>query len=461
METVAPGILAGLEQTLKEAVGESRYKLWLESHTRWQLDDAVLIVGVPNRFYRDWLDSQFREAIQTSIAQVLGKGVAIRFRIDPELFRRHNREVDAQQVPRLAPAEKAPLAARRRPTSSRFALARFVVGPSNRVAYAGACSVIEDPRNAYSPFVVHGPCGLGKTHLLKAIEEDVARRHPRVRVVAITGEEFTNSFLESMKNHRLALFRKTLRCADLLIVDDVQFLAGKKATQEEFLHTLHALEVRGGKIVLSMLVHPRRLERFAPELSTRFLAGMSARLDPMDNQTRRQVVLEKALARSLELDAEMVDLLADKLRNSVSEIEGALNYLCHHCETFGTRPTLETVRQVLSEIVRHAPPMVRVAEIQKRVCELFGVAPKTLRMRSRARCVSQPRMFTLYLARRHTSATYGEIGREIGGLNHSSVISAERRMQEEIRKDGEIVLGDRTWKVRDAVEAFERELGRL
>lgn len=471
MDIVAPGILAGFEQTLKDVVGESRYKLWLESHTRWHLDDAVLTVGVPNRFYRDWLDSQFREAIQTSIAQVLGKGVAIRFRIDPELFRQQHQAIDETGITARPISDRATAlegrAAQRgpvsssRPTSTRFALPQFVVGSANRVAYAAACSLIENPRNGYSPLVVHGPCGLGKTHLLKAIEDEVARRHPRLRLVALTGEEFTNNFLESMKNHRLSLFRKQLRCADLFLVDDVQFLAGKKATQEEFLHTLHALEARGAKIVLSMHLHPRKLERFAAELSTRFLSGMTARLDPMDHPMRRQVVADKAIERRLELNAEMIELLADKLRNSVSEIEGTLNYLNHVCETFRVKPTLELVHQGLAEMVRHAPPMVRVAEVQKRVCELFGVAPKVLRLRSRVRSVSQARMLTLYLARRHTAATYSEIGREIGGLNHSSVISAERRIQDEIRKDGEIVLGDRTWKVRDAVEAFERELGRL
>jgi chromosomal replication initiator protein len=457
---MAPGIAANFERILKDAVGEPRYKLWIEGHTKWKWEEGTLLVGVPNRFYRDWMDRQFREAIQLSAATALGKGVAIRFRIDPELFR-DRREPEAPAAPpaALLDLQARPGSATPRRVPARYALSRFVVGPCNRVAHAAAASILENPRGGYNPLLIHGGHGLGKTHLLKAVEDELSRRQPAMRIVAVSGEEFTNEFVDSMRSHRLSSFRKQMRTAEAFLVDDVHFLAGKRATQEEFLHTLNSLELRGAKIVLASLVHPRKIDRLSQELQNRFIAGVAACVDPLDRQTQRRLVADKAAERALELSPDVVDDLAERLPPSGSEIEGALNYLAHYSRTFAARLTVDSARRALADVLRRTVPSVRVDEVQKLVCEIFDVHPKSIRLRSRTRAVVHPRMLTLYLARRYTSATYSEIGREIGGLNHSSVIAAERRIQEEIRRDGEIVLGERTWKVRDAVEAFERKLG--
>jgi chromosomal replication initiator protein len=186
---------------------------------------------------------------------------------------------------------------------------------------------------------------------------------------------------------------------------------------------------------------------------------MAVRIESPDREMRRQIVIDKSVSRRMELSAEVMDFLADNLRSSISEIEGAINYLEHYAETFGRRLTLEGVRTALGDILRHSVPVLRVDELRERFCRLFQIQSKTLSVKKRVRSVSHPRMLVLYLARKYTSATYSEIGREIADLNHSSVIAAEKKILREISKDGEIVLGDRTWKVRDAIEAFERELG--
>jgi chromosomal replication initiator protein len=436
--------------------------MWISGHTKFTLQDGEFIVGVPNRFYRDWLDTHYRAYMEGCVARTIGAGVTLRFRIDPELFRERQptdsgESVHAPEPGAMARPDKPEALAR--VVLSRYAFNRFVVGPSNRVAVSVATTLIDDPRRGPSPLLIYGPNGMGKTHLLRAIEDECLRRHRHLKTVAITSEEFTNAYLEALRSHRLAGFRQRLRSADILLVDDIPFLAGKTRTLEEFLHTLNALDSRGGKVVITSSVHPRKFERMPEELRSRLIAGMAVRIESPDREMRRQIVIDKSVSRRMELSAEVMDFLADNLRSSISEIEGAINYLEHYAETFGRRLTLEGVRTALGDILRHSVPVLRVDELRERFCRLFQIQSKTLSVKKRVRSVSHPRMLVLYLARKYTSATYSEIGREIADLNHSSVIAAEKKILREISKDGEIVLGDRTWKVRDAIEAFERELG--
>jgi chromosomal replication initiator protein len=466
LETDAPGILATFAQDLREAIGEPRYRMWISRHTKFTLNNSELLVGVPNRFYRDWLDTHYRAYMEGCVARTIGSNIALVFRIDPELFRdQQGTETNAGSS---TSADSPPAAGRPRgdhPENlarlnlSRFALSRFVVGPSNRVAHSAATTLIEDPRRGHSPLFIYGPNGMGKTHLLRAVEDECLRRHRHLRTVAITSEEFTNAYIDALKGQRLSSFRQRLRSADILLVDDISFLCGKTRTLEEFLHTMNALENRGAKIVITSSIHPRKLDRMPEELRSRMIAGMAARIESPDRDLRRQMVVDKAVSRGMDLSGEVVDFLADQLRSSISEIEGAINYLEHFADTFGRRLTLEGVRTALGDILRHSVPVLRVDELRDRFCKLFEIQPRTLGAKKRIRSVSHPRMLVLYLARKYTSATYSEIGREIAELNHSSVIAAEKKILRDLHKDGEIVLGDRTWKVRDAVEAFERELG--
>lgn len=464
---LTPGTLARFEQEIRDSIGKPRYELWFEGHTRFTLQDDALSVGVPNRFYREWLENHFQGDIQRALTKVLGEPMPVRFRIDSALFQRAQ---NGSSTPNAKSAEHtiveptvrqdAPARVGKPPRPSRFSMSRFVIGNPNRVAQAAAASLVENPRDGYSPLLVHGGIGLGKTHLLKAIAEELRRAHPALKVEAMSCEEFTNQFVDGMKSGKLNSFRRKVRQLDVLVVEDVQFLANKRATQEEFLHTLNALESRGAKVVLSCDVHPRRLSKITEELRSRFLSGMVAKIDPPNREMRRQILRDKAAQRLLELPSDVIDYLSERLTSNISELEGALNYLEHYGDTLSAPLDLQTVQTAMVDILRHSAPVLRVGEIRKRACEMFNIHPKALKERSRSRSVAHPRMLVLFLARKFTQATYSEIGDQIGGLNHSTVIAAEKKIKAQIRKDGDIVLGDRPWKVRDAVEAFERELGR-
>ncbi|QDU62586.1 Chromosomal replication initiator protein DnaA [Planctomycetes bacterium Pan216] len=457
MTAVSSVDLTNVELEIKEAIGSQRFDLWFSGNTNLVIDRDALEIGVPNRFFREWLESHFQDEIREAARRVVGSPLPIRFRIDPTLFQRSRKEQP------VAPKAKRPakaLPAKRPGRPSRYALSRFVVGTPNRVAHAASSALIENPRESYSPLLIHGGIGLGKTHLLRAVEEALRGQHANLKVLALSCEEFTNQFVEAMRSNKLAVFRRKVRQLDVLIVDDVQFLVGKRGIQEEFLHTLNSLEARGGKVVLGCDVHPRRLGKIAEELRSRFVAGMVARLDPPNQEMRRQILREKAAQRLMDLREDVIGFLAENIRSNVCELEGALNYLEHYCETMEASLDLETARGALVEILRHQVPVLRVGDIRGKACDMFSLNPKLISQRSRSRAVSHPRMLLLYLARKYTQATYSEIGKAIGGLNHSSVIAAERKVTKMIAQDEEIVLGERTWKVRDAIETFERELGR-
>lgn len=452
-----PGTLANFEQEIRNSLGKPKFDLWFGSNTRFQLEEGWLEVGVPNLFYREWLESHFQDTLRRVSEQVFGCELPIRFRIDPTLFRRIHSANEEAPAQRSKPKAKASQPTRR---PHRFDLRHFVVGATNRVAHAAVSALIENPRQGYSPLVLFGGIGLGKTHLVKAAEFALKERHPDLKVLALSCEEFTNDFVESMKLGRSSQFRKKVRHLDVLIVDDIQFLCGKRATQEEFFHTVNALEARGGKLLVTCGVHPRKLTKVQEEIKSRLVSGMVARLEPPNRDMRRQVLAEKGARKRLALDDEVLDYLASQLRGHMGELEGALNYLEHYAETMATPLTVDSARSALAEILRHNVPVLRVNEVLRRACDVFGVSPKSIKERRRARTISHPRMLVLYLARKYTPATYSEIGEHLGGFNHSSVIAAERKINQLLDDDGEMALGERPWKVRDAVEAFERELGR-
>lgn len=446
--------MADLEQTIKDSIGSTRYNLWIRGNAKFAVENGSLRIGVPNRFYREWFEKQFLGAIESACDRAFGRRLALVFRIEPSLFQRaHLATADAEPVP--PPSRQSTNSAPTGPD-----LQKLVVGPANQLAVAAACAFADNPKGAISPLFVHGGIGLGKTCLLRALESSLRKNAPSLRVLALSSEEFTNQFLEAMRANKLSAFRRQFRHLDVLLVDDVQFLANKKATQEEFFHTLNSLHDRSGKLVVSCDSQPRKLAKMSEELRSRFLSGMVVRLEPPNREMRRSLLVQRARSRSVKLSGEILDFLADHLRSNIRELEGALHYLEHYIETIAGPLDVDTARTALADVLRNNVPVLRLADVQRKACDLFGIAPKMLKKRSRCRSVAHPRMFVMYLARKHTSATYGEIGEQLGGLNHSTVIAAEKKILLQITNDVEIVLGERPWKVRDAIEAFERELGR-
>ncbi len=304
----------------------------------------------------------------------------------------------------------------------------FVVGSSNRLAHASALEMVASGGSAFNPLIFYGGVGLGKTHLLEGITEALRASKPGLNLSHMTAENFTNEFLESMRGNRMSGFRSKHRAFEALIVDDVHFLASKRATQDEFLHTFNSLTDRGGLIVLAIDDHPRRVSRLTEELATRFLGGMVVKLEPPDVETRAAILRAKAVSRRAEVPEPVIIYLAENFRGSVRELEGALSTLIAHASLIRRRIDINLARVVLRETIHHTARAIALRDVERAVCKLFQIDSDRLKGESRSRSVTQPRMIAMYLARRHTSASYSEIGRHFGGRNHSTVIAAEKKV---------------------------------
>jgi chromosomal replication initiator protein len=338
-------------------------------------------------------------------------------------------------------------------------LSSFVTGSSNRLAHAAAGAMVETAGVAFNPLLIHGGVGLGKTHLLEAVIQGLRQAHPGLNVLGITAEAFTNAFLDAMRSGTLHRFRSSHRGVGALAMDDIHFLAGTRATQSEFLHTFNALVERGAPIIVTADRHPRRISKLTDELVTRFLGGMVVQLEAPNQPTRRAILQAKAEARRIIIPDAILDYVAEHLRTSVRELEGALHTVVAHATLSGRRLDLTMARSALRDMIRLTSQTVSLRAVEQAVCQLFQIEVDDLRSESRMRSLAYPRMLAMYLARKHAGAAYSEIGRHFGDRNHSTVISAERKVERWLRDEqqGAFLPGFET--IVDVLADLEKTLG--
>jgi chromosomal replication initiator protein len=339
------------------------------------------------------------------------------------------------------------------------ALADFVTGQCNRVAHASAISVVEEPGQGANPLVIHGPTGTGKTHLLEGIFAGLKKQSDQ-RPCYVTAEEFTTRFVQASRMGKMSAFRRQFRECSALILDDLHFLATKKATQEEFLHTFDALVSDGRQVVVTTDCHPRLADELMPELLDRLLGGAVWGLQPPDPDTRLEILRKKSCAASAAIPDSVLKALASSLRGNVRELEGAVNSVRHYAKVTGRPADMQTAREALGDLLRHAVRVVTVADVDAAVCGTLRLANGTLQSKSRAWTVTHPRMVAIYLCRKHTAATYGEIAKHFGAKTHSTAVAAEKKVRGLIEKGASVAIGDRNWPVKELVDRVERELQR-
>jgi chromosomal replication initiator protein len=494
------GVLSALEESIRQRIGAARFNLWFQPHTRFQLVEDQLVVGVPNRHFQEWLQKTFGAAVLEAVREVRGQSVEVKFVIDPLLFRgaREDQQgvdpmadpsssgpppvgasADAdplapaiansagprqrslfpeeiEEVEREAPAAAAKPAAPRRRWRR---LEEFVVGACNRVAHAAALALVEASAEVPSPLVLHGPVGTGKTHLLEGIYVGLRKALPRSRICFTTAEDFTNRFVQAVRLGKLGAFRKHFRESDALLVDDLHFLASKKATQEEFLHTFDVLLAEGRAVVVTCDCHPRLSGELAPEMIDRLLGGSIWSLQPPDAASRLDILRRKTMRwTGPGVSDEVLRFLAGELRGNVRELEGALHGIRHFSRVAGRPVNVSLVREALGDLLRHSVRIIRLGDIDRAVATVLRLDTGALQSRRRAWTVSHPRMLAMYLARKHTSLAYSEIGKHFGSRNHSTVVAAEKTVRRWLESDGELLLGERKQKVREILELIEREL---
>jgi chromosomal replication initiator protein len=482
--------LARLADAIAQRVGQQRFHVWFDNSTRLDLRQDGLEIAVPNDFISEWIGKNFDRPIQEAAHEVLGTPLPVRFQVVPELFEvaggkrtaqksaEHADLTDAPKkngdpivrtaaaamvppAPRLTPAIPAPEKASSSAMQPRLRhqLDTFVVGAGNQLAYNTAVYVAEFPGSQYNPLFVHGNCGLGKTHLLQGLCRRFIELHPTKRWMYLTGEEFTNDFLTALRNNKLEAFRRKMRDLDLLVIDDVHFLGGKKATQEEFLHTFNAIEAMGRQVVMASDNHPKLIEEFGESLINRFVSGMVVRIDPPNYATRCEILRALALRAGIGLGEEVTAWIARRVTQNVRELEGAIIRIGAHVRLTGRDPDVAVAQEALGDLDRQLVAPVKPESILQAVCDYFGLEHKDLMSGRRQRTISLARSVAMFLVRKTAKLSFPEIGSRMGKRNHSTVISACRRIERAVQKNEPLVwtssVGERTEEAAELIQRLE------
>ncbi|MGE3804987.1 MAG: chromosomal replication initiator protein DnaA [Gemmataceae bacterium] len=464
-------VVAAIGPAIARRIGTPRYQLFFAQNTKFTTDGDQLIVGVPNRFFQEWLENTFTGEVQAAASEVLGLPMRVRFAIDPELFQASRQQQNGDSVALAvpfadapappAPETAAPVPPRRRAAARQrrwHRLDDFVVGACNRLGHASALAVVEEPGHAVNPLVLHGPVGVGKTHLLEGIHAALRHEHHDWNLLFLSAEEFTHRFVSAMRLNKLSAFRKQFRDCDALFVDDLDFLAGKRATQEEFLHTFDYLHAHGRQLVVTCDCHPKLADDYFPELCDRLLGGAVWSLLPPDEPTRLAILRAKASKNKALLGDDVLQLLASQLRGNVRELEGALHSVRHYSQVTGRPIDLGLTREALADLLRHSVRVLQLPDVDRAVCKALRLEVGALKAKQRSWAVSHPRMLAMHLARKHTAAAYSEIVQYFGGQNHSTAVAADKKVRQWLEADRELALGPRLWRTRELIELIEREL---
>jgi chromosomal replication initiator protein len=461
--TTAQSVCARIAERLAHQLGQWKVDLWFPKAAKLQYDENSnqLNLAVPSEFVARRIGKQFMGQIQLAAEGELGGGIELDVQIRPELFDASPRTSPAQQA--LTQAQqaidtKAPVISRalpssisrpaHRPWNLRYKLADFVVGPSNELAYAAAKGMTDPTQDQHAgPLFVYGGCGLGKTHLLQGICNQMLDQDKEARVMYVTGEAFTNEFLTAVRTNKIDGFRRKMRRLEMLCIDDIDFIANKQATQQEFLHCFDALELAGSKVVLASDSHPKFIEQFSEALTSRCVKGMVVQVHEPDLATRSKIIVALAQRRNMLLNEAAIQLIAARCIGSVREIEGALTRI-HAMATLIQRngqagPVAigpAVVNQTFaSERQTRVNRIVHFDTIADVVCEQLAIDRVQVNGPGRHRDIVLGRNIMVHLAREMTSMSFPEIARAIKRSSHSSVVAAAKRLAEQLTKDESLI----------------------
>jgi chromosomal replication initiator protein len=441
---------------LKDEVGDTAYRSWLQSLRVERIDEGEAVVAAPTRFLRNWVATHYADRL-LALWRIENPGVfRISLIVDPQIAAPPREggpgapaagssrttvagmagasvmPIPAENPPAEAWDDKGHISA---PLDPRFTFENFVVGKPNELAHAAARRVAEACAGSvhtvpFNPLFLYGGVGLGKTHLMHAIAWHVRMNAPRRKVIYLSAEKFMYQFIRALRFRSTMDFKDEFRSVDLLMIDDVQFISGKDSTQEEFFHTFNALVDQNRQIVISADKSPSDLEGLEERMRSRLGWGLVADIHPTTYELRLGILQSKAEQSGLRLPQKIMEFLAHKIVSNVRELEGALNRITAQTQLMGRDITLETAQELLRDLLRANERRVTIDEIQRRVAEHFNIKMAEMTSSRRARIVARPRQVAMYLAKQLTSRSLPEIGRKFGGRDHTTVMHAVRKIEE-------------------------------
>jgi len=395
------------------------------------IEDSTARVEVPNKFFGEWLGQHYGNLLAEALAAVRGEGeVSVAFVA--------SQKAQGHEGPPQAPPIRGPQPRRERRLvnlNPKYTFTSFVVGASNQFAHAASMAVAEAPARAYNPLFIYGGVGLGKTHLMNAIGNHVADRFD-LRIAYVTTEQFTNEVINSIRYDKMIELRKRYRNIDMLLIDDIQFLAGKERTQEEFFHTFNSLYEARKQIVLSSDRFPKEMPDIEERLRSRFECGLIADLQPPDVETRIAILRKKSEDEGIGLPEDVIQFLAVNMKNNIRELEGSLVRLGAYSSLTGQAIALDMAKNVLRDIIGEKKKIIAMDDIEEAVAERFHVKIADMKSRRRSKTLVHPRQIAMYLCRELTDASFPEIGRHFGGKDHTTIIHACKQIAKAKATDG-------------------------
>ncbi len=414
---------------LRTKVQPQSYNTWLKPTKLINANQDELMISVPNRFVASWLEGHYIEHINEAVLSTFGQKRSIRFTVSPD-----GRKID---IPKVVTVEKKePDSYSDTSLSSRYTFESFVVGDSNQFAHAAALAVAEAPAgNKFNPLYIYGGVGLGKTHLAQAIGNFLVQTDRNLSALYVTSEKFTNDFINAIATQKTADFANYYRSIDLLIIDDIQFLTGKEATQVQFFHTFNALHQSGRQIVLTSDRHPQEIYGLEERLLSRFQCGLVTDIQPPDFEMRLAILHKKIESENLEISAEVADFIADKVRSNIRELEGLLIRLGAYYSLSGKEITCELVSEILGKKSTRKPKELSLDDIKKTVAEYFKIPADQIAGKGKTLEVATARQIAMFIARHYTTYSLKTIGRFFGGRDHSTVIHSINKINQTMGHD--------------------------
>jgi chromosomal replication initiator protein len=415
---------------VKERIGKQNYDTWIKPIRFASRNKSEIKLEVPNKFFRDWLTEHYLTQIEDVLSSLAKDSISVVFEVNEKLEGQLtvNRSIKKEEKDRERQERNTNLI-------PKYTFDNFVIGASNQFAHAACVAVANQPGDHYNPLFIYGGVGLGKTHLVNAIGHHSVTQRSSLKVVYLSSESFMNELIASLRRDRMDEFKRKFRNVDILILDDVQFIAGKERTQEEFFHTFNSLYDSHKQIVITSDKFPKEIPGIEDRLRNRFEWGLIADIQPPDMETRVAILQKKAEVEGVQLPHDVAIFLASNIDSNVRELEGSLTRLGAFASLTKATITIDLTKELLRNTLKGAQREITIENIQKTICDYFDIRLGDLKAKRRTQNIALPRQVAMYLCRKYTEASFPGIGDKFGGRDHSTVIHASKTIERKIKED--------------------------
>ena len=418
------------QQEIKDSVGKASYETWFSCIQIGEQSAGTLNIETPDDFFKSWIIEHYQNLLEEIIRRRAGSSIKIDFSVNPNILKKISPN---QAVPFEKDFNKnIPFKSN---LNSRFTFDNFVVGPANRFACAASLAVAESPARAYNPLFIYGQVGLGKTHLIQAITHKLKHLHPKLTLCYMSSEHFTNELIDAIRYRSTTQFRSKYREMDVLLIDDIQFIAGKESTQEEFFHTFNNLHNNHKQIIITSDRPPKEIANLEERLSSRFAWGLITDIQPPDFETRVAILRKKVEKDPVDVPDDVIHFIAEQIQTNIRELEGALIRVIAYASLNDHPVTLVSAKNILKDMVKESTKTISVEIIQKSVAEFFRIPISELRAKKRHKNIVLPRQVAMYLSRQLTNLSLPEIGHAFGGKDHTTVLHSYKKIENSIIKN--------------------------